>query len=127
MKEKLMKRITDQYIKSFNEFDVEGMLKNIHRDVVFKNIAGEEVTVELNGKIAFKNQIDQPVELFEKREMKIIEQKFGDDMVENHVDFKGVLAVDIPDGPKKHDLIRLQYTTIFKFKEGKIISIEDIN
>lgn len=127
MKEKLMKRITDEYVKSFNEFDVDGMLRNIHRDVVFKNIAGEEVTVELNGRIAFKNQINQPVELFEKREMEIIGQKFGEDMVENHVAFKGVLAVDIPDGPKKHELIKLQYTTIFKFKEGKIISIEDIN
>jgi hypothetical protein len=58
--------------------------------------------------------------------MKILEQKFGDDMVENKIDFKGVLAVDIPDGPKKYDLIKLQSKSIFKFKDGKIISIEDI-
>jgi hypothetical protein len=47
-------------------------------------------------------------------------------MVENKIDFKGVLAVDIPDGPKKYDSIKLQSKSIFKFKDGKIISIEDI-
>ena len=85
-----------------------------------------EVTLELNGKIAFKNQVEHAFNLFKKREMKILEQKFGDDMVENKIDFKGVLAVDIPDGPKKYDLIKLQSKSIFKFKDGKIISIEDI-
>lgn len=127
MKEKQMKRIIDQYIKAYNEFNIDGMTKNLHRDMVFKNFVGDEVTLELNGKIAFKNQIEQAFGLFKKREMKILEQKFGDDMVKNKIDFKGVLAVDVPDGPKKYDLIKLQYTTIFRFKEGKIISVEDIN
>jgi len=127
MKEKLMKRIVDQYINSYNKFDADGMTKNLHKDMVFKNIAGDKVTLELKGKIAFKSQIEQAFGLFKKREMKILEQKFGNDMVENRVDFKGVLAVDIPDGPKKYDLIKLQYNTTFKFKDGKIISIEDIN
>jgi len=59
--------------------------------------------------------------------MKIVEQKFGENMVENKIDFKGVLAVDISDELKKYDLIKLQSKSIFKFKNGKIISIEDIN
>lgn len=122
-----MKRIIDEYILDYNNFNIDGMIKNLHRDMIFKNIAGDEVTLELNGKIAFKNQIEQAFGLFKKREMQIIEQKFDGDAVENRIDFKGVLAVDIPDGPKKYDLIKLQYNTTFRFKEGKIISIEDIN
>ncbi len=127
MKEKRMKRIIDEYIQDYNNFNIDGIIKNLHRDMVFKNIAGDEVTLELNGKIAFKNQIEQAFGLFKKREMQIIEQKFDGDAVENRIDFKGVLAVDIPDGPKKYDLIKLTYNTTFRFKEGKIISIEDIN
>lgn len=127
MKEKLMKKIVDQYIDSYNKFDLEGMVRNLHKDMIFKNIANDEVTLRLDGKIAFKNQINQAFNLFEKREMKILEQKIGDNIVENKVDFKGVLAVDIPDGPKKNELIKLQYKTVFKFKNGRIISIEDIN
>jgi len=127
MKEKLMKRIVNQYIDSYNKFDIDGMTRNLHRDMVFKNIAGDEETIRLDGKHAFKSQIEQAFNLFEKREMIILEQKIGDDVVENKVDFKGVLAVDVPDGPKKHDLIKIQYKTVFKFKNGRIISIEDIN
>ena len=122
-----MKKIVNQYFKAYNEFDLEGMIKNIHRDIVFKNYAREEVTLELNGKSAFKTQIEQAFALFKNREMKIIEQKFGDDIVENKIDFKGVLAVDISYKLKKYDLIKLQSRSIFKFKKGKIISIEDIN
>jgi len=122
-----MKKIVDDYFKAYNEFDLNGMMKNIHRDVIFKNYAGEEVNLELNGKPAFKNQIKQAFALFKNREMKIVEQKFGDDMVENKIDFKGVLAMDVSDELKKYDLIKLQSKSIFKFKSGKIISIEDIN
>lgn len=127
MKEKSMKRIIDQYIRSYNEFDANGMIRYLHRDMVFKNIANGEVTLELNSRIAFKVQIEQAFSLFKKREMKILEQKFGNDTVENKVDFKGVLAVDVSDELKKYDLIKLQNKSVFRFKDGKIISIEDIS
>ncbi|MGZ7160741.1 MAG: nuclear transport factor 2 family protein [Methanobacterium sp.] len=127
MKEKLMKKIVDQYYKSYNKFNIDGMIKNIHEDMVFKNIVNGEVNFELKGKEAFKNQIEEAFALFKNRKMKIVKQKFGDDIVENKIDFKGVLAVDIPDQFKKYDLIKVQSKVIFKFKNGKIISIEDIN
>ncbi|MGZ7208905.1 MAG: nuclear transport factor 2 family protein [Methanobacterium sp.] len=127
MKEKLMKKIVDQYYKSYNEFNIDGMIKNIHEDMVFKNIVNGEVNFELKGKETFKKQIEEAFALFKNRKMKIVKQKFGDDIVENKIDFKGVLAVDIPDQFKKYDLIKVQSKVIFKFKNGKIISIEDIN
>lgn len=127
MKEKIMKKIVDEYFKAYNEFNLEGMMKNIHRDVVFKNYAGGEVNLELKGKSAFRTQIQQAFALFKNREMKIVGQKFGEDMVENKIDFKGVLAMDISDELKKYDLVKLQSKSIFKFKGGKIVSIEDIN
>ena len=126
MKEKRMKGIIDEYIKAYNKFDLDGMMKNLSIDIVFKNITNGETTLELNGKYAFKSQVEQAFNLFKNREMKIIDQKFGDDTVENTVDFKGVLDLDIPDGPKKYDLIKLQSKSIFQFKDGKIILIEDI-
>lgn len=122
-----MKKIIDQYFKAYNEFDLEGMTINIHRDIIFKNYANGEVTLELSGKPAFRTQIEQAFALFKSREMKVTDQKFGDDMVENKIEFKGVLAVDVSDKLKKYDLVKLQGKSIFKFKNGKIISIEDIN
>jgi len=127
MKEKLMKKIVDQYFKDYNEFNLDGMITNIHDDFVFKNIVKGDINYELKGKKAFKKQIEQAFAIFKNREMKIVEQKFGDDVVENKINFKGVLAVDISDKLKKYDLIKLQSKSIFQFRNGKIISIEDIN
>ncbi|WP_414468579.1 nuclear transport factor 2 family protein [Methanobacterium sp. ACI-7] len=127
MKEKLMKKIIEGYIKAYNEFDAAGMVRHLHRDMIFRNIANGEVTLELNGRNAFKDQITQAFALFKKREMKILEQKFEGNTVENKVSFKGVLALDVSEELKKYDLIKLENKSVFKFKDGKVISIEDIN
>lgn len=127
MKETQIKRIIDQYITAYNEFDVESMLKNVHEDVEFKNIANGEVNMQLNGIVALKNQAEQAVKLFEKREMKIIEQVIKGDIVENKIEFKGVFATEIPDGPKSGEPVKLEGKSIFQFEKGKIILIEDIS
>lgn len=127
MKEKQIKRIIAQYITAYNEFNVDGMLKNIHEDVEFKNIANGEVNMQLNGINALRSQAEQAVNLFEKREIKIIEQVIKGDIVENKIEFKGVFATEILDGPKAGELVKLEGKSIFQFEKGKIILIEDIS
>lgn len=124
-REKQMKRIIDDYIKSYNEFDVDGMLKNVHRDVEFKNIANNEVNVHIQGKTILWTQAKDSTKLLKKREMKITQQAIKDDIVENDIAFKAVLNVNIPDGPKSGELVKFKGKSIFKFKNGKIIYIED--
>lgn len=126
MKEKRMKRIIDEYIKAYNEFDVEGMLRNVHEDVELKNTTNGEVNVQLKGIDILKKQAEQSVGLFEKREITIIEQEINDNRVENKINFKGVIGVDFPDGPKKGELVKLEGKSIFQFEKGKIILIEDV-
>jgi hypothetical protein len=126
MKER-MKQIIDEYIKAYNEFNVEEMLKNIHEDVKFKNIANDEVNMQLNGIDALRSQAEQAVNLFEKREMKIIEQVIKGNIVKNKIEFKGVFATDVPDGPKSGEPVKLEGKSIFRFEKDKIILIEDIS
>ena len=126
-REKQMMRIIDDYIKAYNEFDVDRMLKNVHKDVEFKNIANNEINVHIQGKTILKTQAEDSVKLLKKREMKITDQTIKGDVVENDIAFKAVLNVDIPDGPKTGELIKFKGKSIFKFKNGKIISIEDIS
>lgn len=122
-----MKRIIDEYIKAYNEFDVEGMLRNVHEDVELKNTTNGEVNVQLKGINILKKQAEQAVGLFEKREITIIEQEINDDHVENKIKFKGVIGMDFPDdGPKKGELVKLEGKSIFQFEKGKIILIEDV-
>lgn len=122
-----MKLIIDDYIKAYNEFDTDGMLKNVHRDVEFKNIANNEINVHIQGKVVLKTQVKDSTKLLKKREMKITKQVIKGDVIENDIAFKAVLNVDIPEGPKAGELVKFNGRSIFKFKNGKIISIEDIS
>lgn len=122
-----MKIIIDQYFKAYNKFDIEGMLKNVHPEVEFKNIAGNETNVHIQGLETLRKQAEDSSKLLKKREMKITEQTIDGDVVKNKIDFKAVLNIDIPDGPKSGELVKLKGESIFKFKNGKIISIEDIS
>lgn len=127
MEKEEMKRIIHDYIKAYNEFDVPGIIKDVHEEVEFKNIANGEINLELKGKDAILMQAEEAITLFKEREMKITEQKIEKNVLENKIDFKGVLAKDIPDGPKAGETIELKGRSIFKFKDGKIILIEDIS
>ncbi len=127
MKEKRMKQIINEYIKAYNEFNVEEMLRNVHEDVELKNTTNGEVNVQLKGINVLKSQSEQSLSLFEKREMKIIEQVINDNTVENKISFKGVIAADFPEaGVKSGELVKLEGKSIFQFEKGKIILIEDI-
>lgn len=126
-KSKQMKTIIDQYIQAYNEFDINGMLKNVHPDVEFKNIANNEINVHIQGLKTLRIQAKDSTKLLKKREMKITEQNITGDTVENNIDFKAVLNVDIPDGPKAGELVKFKGKSVFKFKGMKIIYIADIS
>ena len=126
LEKKEIKRIIDQYITAYDKFDVETILLNVHEDVEFKNIANGEVNMRLKGITALKNQAEQVVNLFKKREMKIIEHVIKGSIVKNKIQFKGVFATDVPDGSKKGEQVELEGKSIFQFEKGNLILIGDI-
>ncbi|MDO9045658.1 MAG: nuclear transport factor 2 family protein [Methanobacteriaceae archaeon] len=121
------KSIVEKYFKCYNEFDVDKMVSYLHEDVEFKNISQGQVTLALNGKKSFTNQARQAVSLFEKRELKIDEIEFDDNVADIKINFMGILAVDVPEGPSKGEKVELKGRTVLKFQDGKISSIEDIS
>ena len=49
-----MKEIIHDYVNAYNNFDVPGMIRHLSDSVVFQNVSGGEVTLELPGKEAFR-------------------------------------------------------------------------
>ena len=121
------KNIIENYIRYYNSFDVNNMVNYLHEDVEFQNISKGNVTLRLNGKKSFTNQAREAVKLFEKREIIITDVTYEDEDMIVNIDYNGILAVDVPDGPSKGDKIELKGKSIFQFKDGKISSIKDIN
>jgi hypothetical protein len=125
--EKRKLEIVEQYIDAYNNFDVEGMIKDLHEDIIFKNISNGEVNMITNGKTEFEDQAYQAKQFFKTRQQTIIETILDDEYIEIAISYQGVIAVDLPNGLKENDKIELQGKSIFKFTKDKIIEINDIS
>lgn len=127
MTEETRKNLIESYVRAYNSFDVEEMLRNLHEEIFFRNISGGAVTLELKGIDAFRNQAQTVVDFFSEREQTIKNFTFGKDQCEIEIDYRATFAADLPGGFKKGDVIELKGRSIFRFADGKIIGIEDIS
>jgi len=127
MNNELYKKIIDNYIKAYNEFDIDGMMLDMHKDVKFENISNGEITLSTNGINDLRKQAEQAKQLFKEREQQIIDITFHNDDAEVAIDYFGILAVDIPNGPKAGEKIELKGKSIFRFKDSKIVELKDIS
>ena len=121
------KNIVGRYVRAYNRFDVEAMVAEFDEEVIFKNIAGGEVTLELQGLDAFRKQAEQAAGLFSEREQKIENINCRGDVCEAAIEYEGKLACDLPNGLKAGDLIRLKGKSVFVFRGRKIYRLEDIS
>lgn len=117
--------MVENYINSYNKFDTEGMLNDLHEDIRFENISNGEVNLTTQGIEEFKNQAESAKKIFKKREQKIISIQSDRDTVEVQIDYTGILANDLPNGLKKGDTIKMSGKSTFVFKNSKIIHITD--
>lgn len=113
------------YIEAYNTFDIEGMLSVLHSNVIFRNIVGNEVSVETKGLESFRALAEKAATLFSTRHQTILELREINGRIEADMDYTGVLASDLPDGVKAGDTIRLQGRSVFTVKDGKLSLIED--
>ncbi|GGB26341.1 nuclear transport factor 2 family protein [Mucilaginibacter rubeus] len=119
--------IISNYVKAYNNFDVEDMLKNLAPSVKFQNISNGDVDMELDGIAAFRSQTEQATELFERREQIIRSFKHTGNKTEIAIDYNAILAADLPNGLKKGDELNLKGHSIFTFDGDKIVGIMDIS
>ena len=121
------KTIIQSYIAAYNSFDIDGMVALVHPEVVFKNIAGGEVNAEAVGVDQFRQLALQSKALFSSRQQKATDFRFTGDTATIDIAYEGVLAVDLPNGLKAGDVLRLNGRSEFEFKDGKIHKITDFS
>jgi len=128
MKCRLYQEINRQiHFGLYNNFDVEKMVPDMHDNVRFENISNGEITLATNGIAKLKNQACQAKQYFKEREQKITSIDFRDDRVEVGIDYKGILAMDFPNGLKAGEKIELKGKSVFKFRDDRIIELKDIS
>jgi len=120
-----MQQAVDAYVRAYNALDVDGMLEHLHPEVEFRNISKGEVSLETHGVEEFRDAAQQASAIFSSRRIMPLGYHFGVDTTSLLVEFNGVLAVDLPNGPKAGETLTLPGESIFTFHDGQIIAIED--
>ena len=118
--------IIRSYINAYNQFDIPGMVANLHDNIVFKNIQDGETNLLLQGKKEFRQQAELTKTYFKERQQNITSVKHSEDQTEIEIDYYAVLAADMPNGLKKGNELKLTSKSIFKFSDDRIIELTDI-
>ncbi len=126
MKEQ-QKQAIENYIHAYNAFDISGMVKDLHPNVVFENITNDEVDLTTKGIEEFKIQAEKAKQYFTERKQIIESWNFEDNQVTIDIDYEGVLAIDLPGGAMAGDTLALKGKSEFFFSDDKIIGIKDFS
>jgi len=127
MEKHAIQQTIEAYINAYNAFDVGGMMATLHPSIEFKNVANGQVTLTTQGIEAFRAQAEQATGFFRQRTQTITDLRVTAGQAEAAIDYRGVLAVDLPNGFKAGDTLALQGKSIFRFKDNLICSLEDIS
>lgn len=120
-------QIINNYVAGYNAFDVEKMIKDFSEAIVFENIQQGKQTMLLHGLDEFKIQAEAAKIYFTARQQSIKSFKHERDQSIIEIDYVGVLAIDLPNGMKKGEEIRLSGQSIFEFNDNTIIRLTDIS
>ncbi|MRS05505.1 nuclear transport factor 2 family protein, partial [bacterium] len=122
-----MRSIVDHYIDAYNRMDVDAMLGCVHPQIEFKNITAGVVNSSTNGVAELKTLAQQSLSLFSERRQVIESFEAQGSWAVASINFRAVVASDLPNGLKKGQVLNLSGRSEFEFKDGVISKITDIS
>ena len=124
MQQNEMKDLIDGYIKAYNAFDIDAMLLDMHNHISFQNISDGHVNLSTEGISELRNAAEQACHLFKSRRQTVTDYQFSGNTATVQIDFAGELSVDIPDGPKAGEILKLKGKSEFINPATKYIKIK---
>ncbi|MFZ6780165.1 nuclear transport factor 2 family protein [Undibacterium sp. Ji83W] len=112
------------YLAAYNHFDIDGMIKLLHADIIFKNIAGGEINAQTNGMQEFRSLAEQSKGFFSSRQQQASNFQFQHDSASVDISYEGV-AVDLSNGLKTGETLKLEGRSELTVKDDLLIAISD--
>lgn len=119
--------IIREYIKYYNEFNLDGMLSLMTDDVCFENIMNGSTDVKTTDIAELEQIAGISLNIFSERLQTIKNITIEGDSYVVEIDYYGKIAENLPNGLKQGDEIKLDGKSIYKFRDGKICSLTDIS
>ena len=110
-----------RYIQSYNARDIDGMLDCVTDDVVFENISNAGGSMRLDGKDMMRQVADLSGNAFSYRRQRLINVVTGAGKAAAEIEFEGKAAVDLPNGVKAGETIKVRGASFFEFR-GQLMS-----
>lgn len=121
-------QIIKAYIEAYNKFDIGQMISNLDQNIVFENIQDGKVTLSISGIENFEKQAQEATNYFSARKQTITSFHHEDHKSEIEIDYAATLAIDLPNGLKKGDELKLKGKSLFEFSNNnKIQRLTDIS
>ncbi|WP_378103262.1 nuclear transport factor 2 family protein [Chryseobacterium sp. sg2396] len=119
--------VIENYISAYNRFDVKGMCRDLSEDILFENISDGNVDMSIKGIENFKKQAEAATAYFSERHQRIDSWNFNNHVVTIEISYQATLAIDLPNGMKKGNMLTLKGISEFVFEDHEIISLRDIS
>ncbi len=113
--------IINRYIKSYNDRDIDGMLDCVTEDVIFENISNTGQSMRLEGRELMGQVATLSGNAFSHRRQKLVNLVLGTGKAAAEIEFEGKAAVDLPNGVKAGEAVKIRGASFFEFR-GRLLS-----
>lgn len=117
--------IVKKFIGAYNSLNVEGMITCLHPEIEFKNISSGVENAYTKGIEEFRELANNSIQMFKEREQKITSYTESDDTVYVEINYRGILATDLPNGLKSGEILVMNGKSKYVFKDNLIIVLVD--
>ncbi|MCC7092954.1 MAG: hypothetical protein IT277_02065, partial [Ignavibacteriaceae bacterium] len=100
-------------------------LAYLHPEIEFKNISNGVENAHTNGIEKFSELANNSINIFSERKQKITSYRESNDAVNVEINFRGILAIDLPIGLKARETLIMNGKSTYVFKDNLIISLVD--
>ncbi len=121
----VLDEIIRRYIASYNDRDIDAMLACVTDDVVFENISNAGQSMRLDGKVMMRQVAEVSGNAFSYRRQRLINIVTGSGKAAAEIEFEGRAAVDLPNGVRAGETVRVRGASFFEFRGPLLCRIAD--
>ena len=117
--------VINRYLACYNARDIDGMLDCVTEDVVFENISNTGQSMRLDGKDMMRQVAELSGNAFSYRRQRLVNIVSGGGKAAAEIEFEGKAAVDLPNGVKSGETVKIRGASFFEFRGDLLCRIAD--
>ncbi len=114
-----------RYVSCYNDRDIDGMVACVTEDVVFENISNSGQSMRLDGRAMMRQVAELSGNAFSYRRQRVVNIVAGNGKAAAEIEFEGKAAVDLPNGVKAGETVRVRGASFFEFRGPLLCRIAD--